>query len=100
MEAHGTAAVASPDLWGRGGGPSLPGRVHALADDPRGSLTRARRGTTAVSRADGQPPTRARMRNRETPMANGESGVGADAPAGGFVQLLTPDGDRVDSVTT
>ena len=36
--------------------------------------------------------------NRETRMANGE--VGADAPAGGFVQLLTPDGERVDSVTT
>src|SRR3954465_4355156 len=33
-------------------------------------------------------------------MANGESEVGADAPAGGFVQLLTPDGERVDSVTT
>src|ERR1700712_189878 len=40
------------------------------------------------------------MRNRETRMANGESEVGADAPAGGFVQLLTPDGERVDSVTT
>ena len=25
---------------------------------------------------------------------------GGDAPAGGFVQLLTPDGERVDSVTT
>ncbi|WP_127505303.1 pyruvate dehydrogenase (acetyl-transferring) E1 component subunit alpha [Actinoplanes solisilvae] len=33
-------------------------------------------------------------------MANGEREVGADAPAGGFVQLLTPDGDRIDSVTT
>jgi 2-oxoisovalerate dehydrogenase E1 component alpha subunit len=33
-------------------------------------------------------------------MANGESEPGADAPAGGFVQLLTPDGERVDSVTT
>src|SRR4051812_50112923 len=33
-------------------------------------------------------------------MAIGESEVGADAPAGGFVQLLTPDGERVDSVTT
>src|SRR5688572_32289349 len=33
-------------------------------------------------------------------MANGGSEVGADAPAGGFVQLLTPDGERVDSVTT
>ncbi|GAA2579163.1 pyruvate dehydrogenase (acetyl-transferring) E1 component subunit alpha [Winogradskya consettensis] len=33
-------------------------------------------------------------------MANGESEVGADAPAGGFVQLLTPEGERVDSVTT
>jgi len=33
-------------------------------------------------------------------MANGENEVGADAPAGGFVQLLTPDGERVDSVTT
>ncbi|GLY99264.1 pyruvate dehydrogenase (acetyl-transferring) E1 component subunit alpha [Actinoplanes sp. NBRC 103695] len=33
-------------------------------------------------------------------MANGDSEVGADAPAGGFVQLLTPDGERVDSVTT
>ena len=33
-------------------------------------------------------------------MANGESEVGADVPAGGFVQLLTPDGERVDSVTT
>jgi 2-oxoisovalerate dehydrogenase E1 component alpha subunit len=33
-------------------------------------------------------------------MANGESEVGVDAPAGGFVQLLTPDGERVDSVTT
>ncbi|MET0426536.1 MAG: pyruvate dehydrogenase (acetyl-transferring) E1 component subunit alpha [Actinoplanes sp.] len=33
-------------------------------------------------------------------MANGESEVGADAPAGGFVQLLTPDGERIDSVTT
>jgi 2-oxoisovalerate dehydrogenase E1 component alpha subunit len=33
-------------------------------------------------------------------MANGESEVGADAPAGGFVQLLTPDGERVDSATT
>src|SRR4051794_25274332 len=40
------------------------------------------------------------MRNRETQMANGDSEVGADAPAGGFVQLLTPDGERVDSVTT
>jgi len=27
-------------------------------------------------------------------------GKGEDAPAGGFVQLLTPDGERVDSVTT
>jgi 2-oxoisovalerate dehydrogenase E1 component alpha subunit len=26
--------------------------------------------------------------------------AGADAPAGGYVQLLTPDGERVDSVTT
>ena len=33
-------------------------------------------------------------------MANGGSEVGADAPAGGFVQLLTPGGERVDSVTT
>ena len=33
-------------------------------------------------------------------MANGENEVGVDAPAGGFVQLLTPDGERVDSVTT
>ena len=33
-------------------------------------------------------------------MANGEREVGVDAPAGGFVQLLTPDGERVDSVTT
>jgi 2-oxoisovalerate dehydrogenase E1 component alpha subunit len=33
-------------------------------------------------------------------MANGESEPGADAPTGGFVQLLTPDGERVDSVTT
>src|SRR3954468_5979171 len=40
------------------------------------------------------------MRNRETRMANGESEAGTDAPAGGFVQLLTPDGERVDSVTT
>src|SRR3954465_14090789 len=32
-------------------------------------------------------------------MANGES-VAGDGPAGGFVQLLTPDGERVDSVTT
>jgi 2-oxoisovalerate dehydrogenase E1 component alpha subunit len=27
-------------------------------------------------------------------------GAGADAPAGGFVQLLTPDGERVDKATT
>ncbi|BFU48105.1 pyruvate dehydrogenase (acetyl-transferring) E1 component subunit alpha [Krasilnikovia sp. MM14-A1004] len=33
-------------------------------------------------------------------MAKGTSEPGADAPAGGFVQLLTPDGERVDSVTT
>ena len=33
-------------------------------------------------------------------MANGESEVGGDAPAGGFVQLLTPDGERIDSVTS
>jgi len=33
-------------------------------------------------------------------MANGVSDVGADAPAGGFVQLLTPDGERRESVTT
>ncbi|MET0417608.1 MAG: thiamine pyrophosphate-dependent enzyme, partial [Actinoplanes sp.] len=33
-------------------------------------------------------------------MANGEPDVGSDAPAGGFVQLLTPDGERIDSVTT
>ena len=33
-------------------------------------------------------------------MANGDSEAGTDAPAGGFVQLLTPDGERVDSVTT
>ncbi|HEY0000325.1 MAG TPA: pyruvate dehydrogenase (acetyl-transferring) E1 component subunit alpha [Actinoplanes sp.] len=33
-------------------------------------------------------------------MANGESEVGNGAPAGGFVQLLTPDGERIDSVTT
>lgn len=33
-------------------------------------------------------------------MANGEGEAGVDAPAGGFVQLLTPDGERVDSVTT
>src|SRR4051812_10979669 len=43
---------------------------------------------------------RGREMNRETRMANGESQAGADAPAGGFVQLLTPDGERVDSVTT
>jgi 2-oxoisovalerate dehydrogenase E1 component alpha subunit len=55
---------------------------------------------SAVSRADGQHPPWAQMRNRETPMANGDSEVGADAPAGGFVQLLTPDGERIDSVTT
>jgi 2-oxoisovalerate dehydrogenase E1 component alpha subunit len=33
-------------------------------------------------------------------MANGENEVGGDAPAGGFVQLLTPDGERIDSVTS
>src|SRR4051794_6482774 len=33
-------------------------------------------------------------------MANDESELGGDAPAGGFVQLLTPDGEHVDSVTT
>jgi 2-oxoisovalerate dehydrogenase E1 component alpha subunit len=33
-------------------------------------------------------------------MANGERDAGVDAPAGGFVQLLTPDGERVESVTT
>ena len=33
-------------------------------------------------------------------MANGESEPGTDVPAGGFVQLLTPEGERVDSVTT
>ncbi|GAB1643758.1 pyruvate dehydrogenase (acetyl-transferring) E1 component subunit alpha [Krasilnikovia sp. MM14-A1259] len=33
-------------------------------------------------------------------MAKGTSEPGADVPAGGFVQLLTPDGERVDSVTT
>ncbi|WP_430779693.1 pyruvate dehydrogenase (acetyl-transferring) E1 component subunit alpha [Actinoplanes sp. G11-F43] len=33
-------------------------------------------------------------------MAKGESVAGTDIPAGGFVQLLTPDGDRVESVTT
>jgi pyruvate dehydrogenase E1 component alpha subunit len=27
-------------------------------------------------------------------------GAGGDAPAGGFVQLLTPDGERIDKVTT
>jgi len=38
--------------------------------------------------------------NRETRMANGEREAGTDVPAGGFVQLLTPDGERIDSVTT
>ncbi|MBO3742055.1 pyruvate dehydrogenase (acetyl-transferring) E1 component subunit alpha [Actinoplanes flavus] len=33
-------------------------------------------------------------------MAKGESVAGSDIPAGGFVQLLTPDGERVDTVTT
>ncbi|GLY07242.1 MULTISPECIES: pyruvate dehydrogenase (acetyl-transferring) E1 component subunit alpha [Actinoplanes] len=33
-------------------------------------------------------------------MAKGEGTTGTDIPAGGFVQLLTPDGDRIDSVTT
>src|SRR3954463_803774 len=33
-------------------------------------------------------------------MANGENDVGVGTPAGGFVQLLTPEGERVDSVTT
>ena len=33
-------------------------------------------------------------------MANGDSEVGVDAPAGGFVQLLTPAGERIDSVTS
>ncbi|MDI6102891.1 pyruvate dehydrogenase (acetyl-transferring) E1 component subunit alpha [Actinoplanes sp. NEAU-A12] len=33
-------------------------------------------------------------------MAKGESVPGSDIPAGGFVQLLTPDGERIDSVTT
>ncbi len=28
-------------------------------------------------------------------MANDASGPGTDAPAGGFVQLLTPEGERV-----
>jgi pyruvate dehydrogenase E1 component alpha subunit len=32
--------------------------------------------------------------------APARDGAGADAPAGGFVQLLTPDGDRIDKVTT
>jgi 2-oxoisovalerate dehydrogenase E1 component alpha subunit len=27
-------------------------------------------------------------------------GAGADAPAGGFVQLLTPDGERIEKITT
>jgi pyruvate dehydrogenase E1 component alpha subunit len=59
------------------------------------------------------------MRTRETRMANDEREVGAvplaepgppgvapkrtpgaDVPAGGFIQLLTPDGERIDSVTT
>jgi 2-oxoisovalerate dehydrogenase E1 component alpha subunit len=37
---------------------------------------------------------------QETPMAKGGSDAGTDVPAGGFVQLLTPDGERIDSVTT
>jgi 2-oxoisovalerate dehydrogenase E1 component alpha subunit len=32
--------------------------------------------------------------------APARDGAGADAPAGGFVQLLTPDGERIDKVTT
>ena len=35
---------------------SLPGGVLDFADQSRGNPTRARRGTPAVSRADGQHP--------------------------------------------
>src|SRR5882724_881900 len=34
------------------------------------------------------------------PLPAGNPDKADDAPAGGFVQLLTPDGERVDSVTT
>ena len=52
----GTAAVAFAESSGAWWGPSLPGGVEARAEPPRGNLTRARRGTPAVRRADGQPP--------------------------------------------
>ncbi len=80
-------------------GPSLPGRAPVRAGKPRGSLTRPGAAPIAVSRAAGRPPSRAQMRAGRQRMANGDSEVGVD-PAGGFVQLLTPDGERVDSVTT
>src|SRR3954471_2751684 len=80
-----------------------PGQARRPSGPPRGRAT---------------PAAGAEM-NRETRMANRVSDVGAaprptpgpsdraekhvsggDAPAGGFVQLLTPDGERIDSVTT
>src|SRR5512133_4349277 len=61
-----------------------PGQARRHSGSPRGRAT----------------PAAGAERNRETRMANGESEPGADIPAGGFVQLLTPEGERVDSVTT
>src|SRR5690242_20264505 len=58
-----------------------PGQARCHSSPPRGRAT----------------PAAGAERSREKRMANGES---ADAPVGGFVQLLTPEGERVDSVTT
>lgn len=49
----GTAAVVFAISGARRWGPSLPGGVSARAELPRGNLTQARRGATAVRRADG-----------------------------------------------
>src|SRR5688572_21911129 len=91
-----TAPPLSPPLTQRGSGRRPgdsrsmprnnpdPGQVRHLQVQPRGRET----------------PVAGITRNQETRMAKGESVAGTDVPAGGFVQLLTPDGERVDSVTT
>src|ERR1700712_4825287 len=94
-----------PPMSGRAVGVVTPGQGHwpgrTAARQPHPGQARRHSGT---SRGRAAPAAGAET-NRETRMANGDSepepeAAMADAPAGGFVQLLTPTGEHVDSVTT
>jgi hypothetical protein len=50
--------------------------------------------------ANGDREAKKRRRPTRGPSAGRKNRNGEDVPAGGFVQLLTPDGERIESVTT